>query len=300
MAIAFQFGNRVEDGGLHAVSPTSPIDDDEQEVNALLAYTYLATGNEVINSVSTHYSTIFGSGSIAFALYEHDGSIPQAFVAASTLQAVIAIDTNRKTQSTTAYTADLNWPLEAGKRYTLGIMIDSPGQNWWGVAAEGSGSFAQNTGTTFDNWLDPAGSTSTHSVSYSLWANGSIMGTGTTVPGEPADGTPFDPGLPEGPQGSDPYTTADDDNFDPTSLESTQEIGASEQLLICDWSGFKIEVCEGLRQTWDNFMVRQASWEPRQPLDFVRSKPEYAQKGSPRPEQDDIFLTTNQVSSDDL
>ena len=120
----------------------------------------------------------------------------------------------------------------------------------------------------------------------------------TQIPGEPVS-VPFDTGVPDNPQGSDPYTPADDDNFTASTLESTQEIGAPENLLICDRSGFKIPVSAGLVKTWDNLMVRQASWEPRQPQGFVRGIPE-RQTGSPLPEQDDKFLATNDVSSSDL
>lgn len=117
------------------------------------------------------------------------------------------------------------------------------------------------------------------------------------IPGEPS-GAPYDPG-PRG-DGLDPYVPADVDNWDATTLPNTIEIGAAEQLLICDRSGFKIPVAEGLIQTWDGLFVRRASWEPRHALDFVRSRPESGQKGSPRPEPADVYLDTNEVEADDL
>ena len=122
----------------------------------------------------------------------------------------------------------------------------------------------------------------------------------TQIPGAPAEGTDFDTGLPSNPQGADPFTRADDDNFTATTLEAEQEIGFPDNYLICDRSGFRISVSEGLKETWDKLKVRAQSWEKRQPLDFVRTKAESNQKGSARPEQDDVFLTTNEVSSSDL
>jgi len=121
--------------------------------------------------------------------------------------------------------------------------------------------------------------------------------SGTTIPGEPS-GSPYDPNIPTGTD--TPYDPAALHNFDSTTLDSDQEIGFSDQYLICDRSGFRITVAEGLRETWDKLKVRVESWERRQPLDFVRTKSESNQKGSSRPEQDDVFLATNEVSTDDL
>lgn len=70
--------------------------------------------------------------------------------------------------------------------------------------------------------------------------------------------------------------------------------------LICDRTGFKVSVKEGLRKEWTGRMVRKESWEPRHPQDFYRGKSREKQKGSERPEQEDVFLTTNQVQPEDL
>ena len=120
---------------------------------------------------------------------------------------------------------------------------------------------------------------------------------GTTIPGEPS-GSPYDPAIPT--DSETPYVPQDLNNFDSSTLETDQVIGFPDNYLICDRSGFKIPVSEGLRETWDGLKVRSESWEKRQPLDFVRGRPESNQKGSPRPEPDDVFLTTNEVSTDDL
>jgi len=120
--------------------------------------------------------------------------------------------------------------------------------------------------------------------------------SGTTIPGEP-EGSPYDPAIPT--DTSTPYDPAALNNFDSTTLDTDQEIGFSDQYSICDRSGFK--VMRGvLIETWDKLKVRPQSWERRQPLDFVRTKSESNQKGSSRPEQDDVFLATNEVSATDL
>jgi len=123
---------------------------------------------------------------------------------------------------------------------------------------------------------------------------------GTTIPGSPPEGTEFDTGLPANPQGAAPFTRTDSDNFTASTLESNQEIGFPDNYLICDRSGFRIPVNQGLKQTWDGLKARSQSWERRHPADFVRSKAESNQKGSSRPEQDDVFLSTNEVSVSDL
>ncbi len=59
----------------------------------------------------------------------------------------------------------------------------------------------------------------------------------TTRPGEPADGSPYDPGIPtELGTVYDPNTLH---NFDSATLEGDQEIGHQAQELFCDRSGFR-------------------------------------------------------------
>lgn len=68
---------------------------------------------------------------------------------------------------------------------------------------------------------------------------------------------------------------------------------------ICDRTGFKLPRGT-LKREWNGVMVRPQSWEPRHLQDFVRSTPD-AQKGSPRPEQTDVFIQDNdQVAVSDL
>jgi len=71
--------------------------------------------------------------------------------------------------------------------------------------------------------------------------------------------------------------------------------------VICDISGFKCKRSE-CRKTWDGFIVRADFWEPRQSQDFVRGLRDKiaVAPGETRSEGADQFLTTNQVTVDDL
>lgn len=60
--------------------------------------------------------------------------------------------------------------------------------------------------------------------------------------------------------------------------------------LICDRTGFRVSVKEGLRAEWSGRCVRAASWEARHPLDFIRARPTERAGGSPRPEAPDVFV----------
>jgi len=85
----------------------------------------------------------------------------------------------------------------------------------------------------------------------------------------------------------------------PTNSDAVE--GYSDQELICDRTGFKIPISEGLMEEWNGRMVRKESFEPRHPQDFVRGVSEN-QEGSPRPEQGDRFIGTDipAVTTDDL
>lgn len=75
---------------------------------------------------------------------------------------------------------------------------------------------------------------------------------------------------------------------DPGITNSLATTDVPSNYLICDRTGFKIPVSEGLREEWNGLKVRRESWEPRHPQDFVRGVDEN-QKGSPRPEGADSF-----------
>ena len=69
--------------------------------------------------------------------------------------------------------------------------------------------------------------------------------------------------------------------------------------LICAHSGFKIRRSEA-RKTWDGLLVHRRFWDPRHPLDTIRSKRDKQTVADPRPEQADRFLDTNEVTASDL
>lgn len=58
---------------------------------------------------------------------------------------------------------------------------------------------------------------------------------------------------------------------------------------VCDICGREYKASE-LRKRWDNFMVCQNDWEPRQPQDFVRGVADYQAPPYTRPETSDVFL----------
>lgn len=90
---------------------------------------------------------------------------------------------------------------------------------------------------------------------------------------------------------------------DPSITNSSATTDVPSNYLICDRTGFKVRVKDGLRKEWNGWMVRAESWESRHPQDFVRSRGEDLE-GSPRPEHADRFIGTdiypNGVTAGDL
>lgn len=74
---------------------------------------------------------------------------------------------------------------------------------------------------------------------------------------------------------------------------------SGDNWIICQRSGFKIRVSDA-RLTWDNKWVRKDFWEPRQPQDFVTGRVDKIKADVSNPEQEDVFLSANQITSDDL
>lgn len=74
-----------------------------------------------------------------------------------------------------------------------------------------------------------------------------------------------------------------------------------EHNVLCDYSGFKVKSGD-VRRTWDGFVVATRFWEPRQPQDFVRGQVDKISTPAEttRSEGNDVFLTTNEVSTEDL
>ncbi len=69
--------------------------------------------------------------------------------------------------------------------------------------------------------------------------------------------------------------------------------------VVCDRTGF-IKLASECKMQWNGLFVRDKSWERRHPGDFI---PPFYDKQSvpiPRPEGTDKFLTTNEVTEDDL
>jgi len=72
-----------------------------------------------------------------------------------------------------------------------------------------------------------------------------------------------------------------------------------DHYVICDYSGFKIRRSEA-RKMWNGLIVHKRFWEPRHPLDTIRSKRDKQTVADPRPEQADRFLAVNEVTADSL
>lgn len=58
---------------------------------------------------------------------------------------------------------------------------------------------------------------------------------------------------------------------------------------ICDRTGFKVRA-EKTNKQWNNRIVRDKSWEPRQPQDLVRGTVDDQSVSEPRPRQIDTFI----------
>lgn len=68
---------------------------------------------------------------------------------------------------------------------------------------------------------------------------------------------------------------------------------------ICDASGFAIARDDMVRQ-WDGLMVARRFCDTRNPQDFVTGRRDNEALPWTRPEADDVFLTTNQVTAASL
>jgi hypothetical protein len=97
-----------------------------------------------------------------------------------------------------------------------------------------------------------------------------------------------------------PGSTSGQSTTDPIGEENDQaELPPPNNYLICDRTGFRVSVKEGLKKEWTGKMVRKESWEPRHPQDLNRGRATERERGSPRPEQSDNFITT-EVTVEDL
>jgi len=71
-----------------------------------------------------------------------------------------------------------------------------------------------------------------------------------------------------------------------------------EQQFICDFSGFKFPISEGVRN-WDGMFVHRRYADKRNPQDFVRGVPDRQNVQISRVEPPDVFQDTP-VSPSDL
>jgi hypothetical protein len=67
-------------------------------------------------------------------------------------------------------------------------------------------------------------------------------------------------------------------------------------LAICDSCGRQFKAQE-LQLRWDNLMVCQGDWEPRQPQDFVKGVADLMRTPWARPESSDQFIPINYTSA---
>jgi hypothetical protein len=97
-------------------------------------------------------------------------------------------------------------------------------------------------------------------------------------------------------------TPIPDPTFPPDwSIENEFAVTWPSNYEIDDRTGFRVRR-NGLREEWTGAMVREKSWERRHPQDFVRGVGD-EQQGSPRPEQEDRFISDEYpsgVTADDL
>ena len=82
-----------------------------------------------------------------------------------------------------------------------------------------------------------------------------------------------------------------------TAITSVNMEAVPNNYLICQRTGFKIPVNEGLVKDGYGMWVRAESRDRRHPQEFVRSRPEQ-QKGSVAPEPEDTFTTTRVLPAD--
>lgn len=67
----------------------------------------------------------------------------------------------------------------------------------------------------------------------------------------------------------------------------------------CDRTGFKMK-SDQVSQEWNGFVVRNESFEQRQPQDLLRGFPDRQQPAISRPGTGDRFLSPGDVTADDL
>jgi len=83
-------------------------------------------------------------------------------------------------------------------------------------------------------------------------------------------------------------------------LLESEAVTDTSNYVICDRSGWRAKPGE-LRPTWDGLMVLPEFWEPRPETDRTKVNPEHLPGAkNPEPIGDEIFLSVNEVTVDDL
>lgn len=85
---------------------------------------------------------------------------------------------------------------------------------------------------------------------------------------------------------------------DGTPIENALATAAPTNYEICQRTGFRVER-GSLAREWDGKLVRQRSYEPRQPLDLLRTRSERPYRGLANPEPQDQFISA-EITPDDL
>ena len=87
-----------------------------------------------------------------------------------------------------------------------------------------------------------------------------------------------------------------------TNSTATKDVPKNYE--ICQQSGFRQyprhDPLSKMRVQWNGLGVRAASLDVRHPQEFVKSRGGEPQRGPQSPEENDSFLATNEVTTDDL
>lgn len=77
----------------------------------------------------------------------------------------------------------------------------------------------------------------------------------------------------------------------------TSAFRRGDALGICDQCGFRFYLSE-LRKQWDGLKVCKQCFEPRHPQDRLKVRKESPPPKDPRPEREDVYLTSNVTVED--
>lgn len=77
-------------------------------------------------------------------------------------------------------------------------------------------------------------------------------------------------------------------------------VDPGEYLVVCDRTGFRV-LASSIRREWNNLLVWDQVYEPRQPQDYLRGVPDPQAVPFSRPKTAPVFIDDdNPVSPDDL